>query len=167
MADSFIQGSITFACTHAEMALLEEAFQATYDFMAGDMPDTPSPEFQAVFPPTAPHDPWSGFREIFPDPDYPTFGADLGGGNSIAEPHLSRPILFGMTDFQPEPIAALLQRCCQETLATGPIGFEWALSCSKPRIGEFGGGWCAIFADRIAMETSQDALSRALASDMI
>lgn len=41
-------------------------------------------------------------------------------------------------------------------------GFEWAATCSKPRIGEFGGGWCAVFADRIEIETTGEALSQAL-----
>jgi len=31
MADCYVQGSFAFICTHAEMALIEEAFQASYD----------------------------------------------------------------------------------------------------------------------------------------
>ena len=70
-----------------------------------------------------------------------------------------------MDDFDAAAIAVVIQRCCPETLAKGPIGFEWAMTCSKPRIGEFGGGWCAIFADRIEIDATNEALSRALAAN--
>lgn len=162
MANIYLQGCFTFACTNAEMALIEEAFQASYDLMDGRDPAAPSPEILAAFPPTAKDEAWSGFRKLFPDPDYPTFGADLEGGNSIDQPDISYPILSSTIDFQPVPIAALIQRCCPASLARKPVGFEWAESCSSPRIGEFGGGWCAIFTDRIEIETTGEALARAL-----
>ena len=73
--------------------------------------------------------------------------------------------LVSMTDFDPENVAMLIQRCCAETLAKAPIGFEWATVCSRPRIGEFGGGWCAVFTDRIELESTSEPLSRALVGD--
>src|SRR5690606_21864015 len=66
--------------------------------------------------------------------------------------------------FQPDPIATVIHRCCAESLCRGAIGFEWSESCSKPREGEFGGGWCAIFPDRIEMHSTREALSAALGS---
>jgi len=48
-------------------------------------------------------------------------------------------------------------------LRQAPIGFEWAFSCSRPRVGEFGGGACAIFADRVVFETTRAMLERTLA----
>lgn len=165
MADSFIEASFAFTCTHSEMALLEEAFQASHDLTVDFTPADPSPEFLAVFPPKQDDDPWSGFRDIFDDPDFPGFGADIGGANSIGAPHVCTVQIYGLTDFQPEPIAQLLHHCCQETLKSGPIGFEWAATCSKARIGEFGGGWCAIFADRIEFGSTCRDLSAALAEE--
>ncbi|QUT07574.1 hypothetical protein KFK14_09340 [Sphingobium phenoxybenzoativorans] len=164
MADSYVQGSFAFTCTHEEMALIEEAFQASYDLEAGDTPTEPTPEFLAAFPPVSPDKLWSGFFAIFPDPDFPNFGVDFEGGNSQEQPQISTVIFYSTTDFQPDPLAALIQRCCQTTLHDAPIGFEWACSCSKPRIGEFGGGACAIFADRIVFDNTAQMLERALSS---
>lgn len=149
------------------MAWLPEAFQASYDIESGNSPVEPSPEFLAAFPAVSAGDPWSGFLAIFPDPDFPSFGVEFEGGNSLERPEVSTVCFYSTTDFQPDAVAALIQHCCQETLRQAPIGFEWACSCSKPRIGEFGGGWCAIFADRIEIETTGEALSRAIAGGII
>lgn len=165
MADSYVQGSFAFTCTHAEMALIEEAFQASYDLESGGTPTEPTPEFLAAFPPVQSDDPWSGFLAIFPDPDFPTFGVDFEGGNSPERPAISTVIFYSTTDFQPDPLASLIQHCCQTTLCEAPIGFEWACSCSKPRIGEFGGGACAIFPDRIISNNTAQMLERALKGD--
>lgn len=166
MADSYVQGSFAFTCTHAELALIEEAFQASYDFEAGGTPTEPSPEFLAAFPPTSPDEPWSGFLAIFPDPDFPNFGVDFEGTNMPEQPQISTVTFYSMTDFQPDPLASLIQHCCQATLREAPIGFEWACSCSKPRIGEFGGGACAIFPDRIVFSNTAQMLERALKGDL-
>lgn len=162
MADSYVQGSFAFTCSHAEMALLEEAYQASCDLQHGGEPADPTPEFLAAFPPTDIESPWSGFLAIFPDPDFPTFGVDFEGGNTLERPEISTVIFYSTTDFQPDALAALIQRCCQATLRQAPIGFEWACSCSKPRIGEFGGGACAIFPDRIVFNNTAQMLERAL-----
>jgi len=167
MADMFVQASFAFQCSSAEMALLEEGFQASYDLSADCMaPDAqPSPDFAALFP-GLPGDPWSGFLSMFADPDFPSFGADLQGGNAIGETKVTA-VITAECVFEPEPVAHLIQRCCQATLATEPIGFEWSVTCSKMRIGEFGGGWCAIFPDRIEFETTAEVLSQALSGGII
>lgn len=162
MADYGIQGSFAFTCTNAEMALLEEVFQASDDLMAECDPSAPSLEFLAAFPPSDATDPFNGFPVIFDDRDFPSTGADLEGGNSIEDPTHSTVAIHGGTDFQPYTIAVIIQSCCKETLRAAPIGFEWACSCSKLRTDGFSGGWCAIFADRIEVETTGEALSRAL-----
>ena len=167
MADSYVQGSFAFTCSHAEMALIEEAFQASFDLQDRNGQGEPSLEFIAAFPPVMPDDPWSGFLAIFPDPDFPNFGVDFEGGNTLDRPDVSTVHLYSMADFQPDALAALIQHCCQSTLRQAPIGFEWACSCSRARIGEFSGGWCAVFADRIAIETTGEALSSALEGGII
>ena len=159
MADAYVQGSFSFSCTHAELALIEEAFEASYVFMAEDKPADPSPEFLAAFPSVKLDDPWSGFLAIFADPDFPDFSVEFEAGNSCDRPEVSTVFLYSMTDFQPEALAQLIRHCCQDTLRQAPIGFEWACTCSRPRVGEFGGGACAIFADGIAFKTTSAMLS--------
>ena len=167
MADIWFQGSFAFPCTAAECELLAQAVDAAHDLCGGRDPEPPSAALLAAFPPTDAADPWSGFRDAFPDPDFPTVGADCMGERHPADPSISIVSLAGMEDFDPGAIAALVQRCCRETLAQGPIGFEWAVSCSKPRVGEFGGGWCAGFADRIELESTGEALDRALQGGIV
>lgn len=159
MADAYVQGSFSFSCTHAELALIEEAFEASYAFMAEDTPSDPSPEFEAAFPPVKPDDPWSGFLAIFPDPDFPDFGVEFEAENPRDRPELSTVCLYSTTDFQPDALAQLIRHCCQDTLRQAPIGFEWACSCSRPKVGEFGGGVCAIFADGMVFKTTGAVLS--------
>lgn len=87
MADMWIQGSFAFRCTPAERALIEEAVNAGHDLCAGVDGEPPGPELLAAFPPTDLADPWSGFRDAFADPDFPTVGADFAGERSADETH--------------------------------------------------------------------------------
>lgn len=167
MADTYVQGSFAFTCSHAEMALIEEAFQASHDLQDKRGLTAPTPEFLAAFPQITPDDPWSGFLAIFPDPDFPNFGIDFEGGNTLDQPDVSNVSFSSMTDFQPAALGELIRHCCQTTLHQAPIGFEFAFSCSRPRRSEFGGGWCAVFADRIEIETTGEALSRAIEGGII
>ena len=162
MADTYVSGCFTFCCTNAEMALLEEAFNAAEDLNCELEPPAPSQEFLKAFPPSGVDDPWSGFLTIFDDATFPILGADLTGGNSFEEPTVSTPMISGTVDFQPWPIAELVRRCCQVSLAKAPVSFEWAVTCSRARPGEFGGGRCVIFADRVDIQSTGEALRVAL-----
>lgn len=162
MSETYVQGSFAFTCSHAEMALIEEAILAGDALMEGCEPADPSPEFLTAFPPVATSDRWSGFRAIFSDPLHPSFGVELEGGNSMDDPGVNIVWIYGKADFQPDPIAALIHRCCRDALAKGAIGFEWACSGSSARLDVFGGGWCAIFANRIEFGTTSEALSHAV-----
>ena len=144
------------------MALLEEAFNASEDLHCGLVPPAPSPEFEAAFPPTKEGEPWSGFLLLFDDENFPIPGAELTGGNSLEEPTVATPLISGTIDFQPWPVAEIVRRCCPTSLARTPIGFEWSETCSRARPGEFGGGRCAIFADRVDIQTTDEALREAL-----
>lgn len=161
MADTWIQASFAFTCSNAEMALLEEAVLAAAHLADDFEPDPPSSEFLAIFPPVD-DDVWSGFRNLFTDPDFPSFGAEIEGGNSIDRPDTSTVTLFGTTDFDPNAVARLIQRCCRESLEAEPIAFEYCWSCSKPCVGEFGGGWCVIHPERLDSGTTGEALAAAL-----
>lgn len=164
MAETYFSASFAFSCTNAEMALMEEAFSVSEDLNCEMEPPSPSPEFLNAFPPTQGGDQWSGFLALFDDPNFPMLGADLSGGNSANEPAISTALISGTTDFQPWAIAELIRRCCQASLGLAPIGFEWAVTCSRARPGEFGGGRCAIFADRVDIQSTGEALNHALAA---
>lgn len=161
MADYYVQGGVAFTGTIAELALLEEAFRASANLMATMDASDPSPAFMNAFPASDGADVWSGFRALFDDPDCPDFGADFSAAGPDHEALCSVTIADN-ADFQPDSIAALIQRCCRETLSKGPIGFEWAMTCSRLRLDGFGGGWCAIFADRIETGSTTLALRQAL-----
>ncbi|OAN53645.1 hypothetical protein A7Q26_05575 [Sphingobium sp. TCM1] len=164
MADSFVQGSFAFTCSIDEAALIEEAWQLSADLSGGFEPGSASPEFLAIFPAKTLDDLLSGFTSIFDDAAFPEFGADMRVENSADDPAICTVSISSTTDFQPDPIAALIQRCCAASLAGSAIGFEWSFSCSRPHRDSFGGGWCAIFADRIVHETTRGALSSVLES---
>ncbi len=162
MVDVWVQTCFAFSCSPAEMALLEEVFQASYDLGEHCMlaARRPSPAMQALFPGTD-NDCWAGFRDIFPDRDFPSFGAILTGSN-LADPQVVTAIVTSEMAFEPEAVARVIQRCCPATLREAPIGFEWSVTASRMRVGEFGGGWCAIFPDRIEIMSTGDALADAL-----
>lgn len=102
--------------------------------------------------------PFNGLLEIFDDPRFPQFGAELRVTG--ADPCMVS--IYGDSDFQPDAIAALIQRCCPQTLSEAPIGFTWSYGSSRPRPEDTGGGWCAIFADRIEFGETAEGLSKAL-----
>ncbi|MDR7156782.1 hypothetical protein J2W40_003627 [Sphingobium xenophagum] len=158
MADHCVQGSFAFTCTARESALIEEAWQHASDLLADLAPGEPSAEFLAAFMPNDLANPFNGLLEIFDDPDFPDFGAEI----EIAGAAERTVAIYGTTDFQPGPIAELIRRCCQESLKVAPIGFVWSYGCSRPRRDSFGGGWCAIFADHVEFASTQEELARRL-----
>ena len=44
----------------------------------------------------------------------------------------------------PDEASMFLQEFLKRWRPRGSIGFDWAYSCSKPRVGEFGGGACFV-----------------------
>ena len=160
MADSFVQGCFSFACSAQEWSLLQEGFLLSLDLGGGRETEPRSAAFMSLFPSDG-EDRWSEFRALFDDREFPDFGADLAGG-ACADGRGWEAIISAEVSFEPVAVARLIQRCCAATLASGPIGFEWAVTCSRQRADEFGGGWCAIFRDDIAFETTGQALALAL-----
>lgn len=162
VADHFVQGAFAFTCSIDEAALIEEAWQLAADLMGKYAFDPVSAQLLAAFPPAVGRDQMSGFTAIFDDINYPDFGADLTVKNSIEDPGICTVSISGTTDFQPWPIAGLIQRCCRMSLEKAPVGFDWSFTCNRARPDSFGGGWCAVFPDRIEMESTREALSIAL-----
>jgi hypothetical protein len=43
------------------------------------------------------------------------------------------------------------------------FSISWAVTCSRPRIGEFGGGWCVVSRFAVSAESTYDAMEHAAA----
>ena len=77
---------------------------------------------------------------MFSDKDYISFG-------------ISRCVVVsdGLTLYgdnaEPWNIAELIRRTCPSIL---PYGFEWSVTCDKPRLDHFGGGYFVMTKDSIA-----------------
>jgi len=166
MADSYVQGSFAFRCLRDEASFLDEAITALNAIMQEDEPGPPSQGMAAMMSPTRRDEPWSGLVDRMPDPEFPGINADVTM-DSVPDDKDALVVCFSsMSDFDPLAIAEVIRACCPTTLASGPIGFEWASTCSRPRLDEFGGGWCAVFADRIEIENTGRALWRTLRQGM-
>ena len=161
MVDYYSMASFAFLCTVEEATILAQAFEIALDLQLERDPGQPDKSFFDIFPPM-PDDPFASFRAIFPDPDFPELGADLDVTIPPGDPDMRAVAILGMSHFQHEAVATLIQRACQTSLVRSPVGFEWSLSCSRPRTDGFGGGWCAVFHDRIEFETTGEVLARAL-----
>lgn len=164
MADNYIQGSFAFRCAASEADLLSEAIQGLSDISSGAQPEPPSAAILTAFPPILADEPWSGLLELMPDPEFPALNTDFSRDIAPDDPKIAVVCFYSMSDFEPLTIAELIRGCCQQTLAIAPVGYEWASTCSRPRLDEFGGGWCAVFADRIEIENSGRALDRTLSA---
>jgi hypothetical protein len=164
MADTSVSGSFAFRCLATEANLMAEALQASNEIMQGDVPDVPSAVMAARFTPTRTDEPWSGLAHVMPDPEVPGLNVDFSMDKTPDDSSIAIVCFSGRDDFEPLSIAALIHHRCRATLATGPVGFEWAVTSSWPRLDQFGGGWCAVFADRIDYENTGRGLSRALAA---
>jgi len=56
--------------------------------------------------------------------------------------------LYSEETFDAETLAKHIQGMLKEFCMSGIIAIEWAEYCSKPLIGEFGGGWMVLTKDR-------------------
>jgi hypothetical protein len=93
-------------------------------------------------------------KQVLFDDAYPDFGI------SYEQPTTETLGIYdygGCPDL--EAIAKLVQLCCPSNL---PLGFEWSNTCDKQRPDGFGGGWIAIFPDRIESENTATGLAVAL-----
>lgn len=134
MADHYLHLAVGLPCTVDEADLITECFEVSNDLSAGMEPsyDERSEAFRATFPSL------EAFLDLFDDPDYPEFNATCdatGDGVYIAGDQAD-----------PGAIAAVIQKTLKSAL---PCSIEWAFTCSKLRVGEFGGGFFVITEDGI------------------
>lgn len=162
MPESYVQGAFTFSCTAAEAALLHEGWEIASDLTVDAQAPEPSAALLAMLPPVQGGNPFSGLTSLFCDLDNPDFGAVL---EIVGDPRRSdRSIVtfHGLSDLQPEPLADFIRICCQDTLKQAPIGFTWGFGGDRPILDSFGGGWAAIFPDRIDFGSTSRALAESL-----
>jgi hypothetical protein len=117
-----------------------------------------SDAFHAAFPPLAPEeDPFAGFLQIWTDPDFPTFDADLSIEDD-ADGMRKRAFIHGdCADVA--AIASVIQTTCLSAL---PFAFEWSTSCSRARPGSRGGGYFVITPTEILGGGTEWLMSEAL-----
>lgn len=74
---------------------------------------------------------------------------DLGPLAETAGDGATTAFVSAGTHFAPELLVRVLQHLMCTHGIEGPFGFEWALTCSKPRLDGFGGGAVLIWPDRV------------------
>ncbi|SNS68923.1 hypothetical protein SAMN06295912_11291 [Sphingomonas laterariae] len=153
MADYFISTAFEIVVGAPDADLLTECFETSHmiacDYFGRDEEGLDaaracyaerSEAFRAAFPPLEEEqDPFAGFLQIWTDPDFPTFDADLSVEDD-ADGMRKRVFIHGdCADVS--AIASVIQATCPSAL---PFGFEWSTSCSRARPGSRGGGYFVI-----------------------
>jgi len=171
MADYFTSIAFEIAVSAAEADLLSECFEVSHTIACGfpgreeDGLDAAkgyyaecSDAFHAAFPPLAPEeDPFAGFLQIWTDPDFPSFDADLSIEDD-ADGMRKRAFIHGdCADVA--AIASIIQTTCLSAL---PFAFEWSTSCSRARPGSRGGGYFVITPTEILGGGTEWLMSEAL-----
>jgi hypothetical protein len=98
---------------------------------------------------------WSGLLDGIDDYDNLVLGVDIRYNAETNELWIHEDC--GYADIH--ALALLIQRLLPSAL---PIGFEWSLDCSKPRLDAYGGGWCLITKDQIRFENTGCQLHAAM-----
>ena len=149
MADYYTNASFQFDCTMAEAECLNAALalDAEENFA---IPPILIPFFA---------DRKDAARKIFQDKYEDWFSFGLEDFN-----YDDGKFWMSATNLNIEAIALLIQTLAPSAL---PVGFEWSNDCSKHRLDGFGGGWCAIFPDRIEIENTGEALAAALSGGIL
>ena len=153
MANTYLETAFNVPVTPDEAALLEECFATAAEISIGfaSIPQeeleaakscyaSRSSAFKATFPPQAgEEDPFAAFLDLWSDPDFPCFDADLSIGDS---PDGKGQVAFiHGHEADISALASLIQQVCKSAL---PFGFEWALVTDRDRPGGFGGGYFVI-----------------------
>lgn len=118
-----------------------------------------SDAFKAVFPEEG-DDCYGSFCRLFDDQDYPTFG-EVTIESEDGDDDTSFIVVYG-DNADPSALGNLLQKTVASAL---PVGFEFAFTCSKPRLGEFGGGYVLVTKDKVDVITTATLMTTALEKD--
>lgn len=173
MANNYVETAFYLPVTPEEASLLEECFLVA-ERLSGDFEGTPSGEMQVLEPhyaacsdafrktfPKQDHgeDPFASFLELWPDPDIPSFDADISIDDKRDDTGLVAFIRGYEADVQ--ALASLIQKVCMSAL---PFGFEWASTCDKFRPGQHGGGYFVISDTQILGASTREMMDETLRS---
>jgi len=119
-----------------------------------------SAAFRAAFPIRADeNEPFAAFFDLWDDPDFAQFDADLSIGTADDGPGAVASISGHQVDVR--AVANLIQKTCPSAL---PFGFEWACYCDRLRPGEHGGGYFVVTSTDIIGGSTGWLMSEALRS---
>ncbi len=159
MSDYYVQTCFAFSVTPKEASHILAAARLA-EVLSGNPDDDIlaaqwhclTPDFHASFPPTG-AEPWSGFRSLFPDPEYPSFGVTF---EHATPPEATERVVVHGDQFDPDACAQLIAAIVTETL---PVFATWSTSSSKYRLDEFSGGAFRIDKSGIHFISSHDIYS--------
>jgi len=150
MANYYLQTVFTIPVMPEEAALLKECFAASVD-LSSDLAELPAEGMEAIetyyasrseaFKTTFPkksyeEDPFATFLDLWSDPDFPEFDADLSiRDNPDGEGQVA---FISGHEVDVSALASLIQKVCKSAL---PFGFQWAEVCDKDRPNGFAGGY--------------------------
>lgn len=164
MANSCVKAAFAIRVAPDEALLIEQVFEAAEQLSQGLDPAEAGalyarfgPAFAHAFPRGA-EDAFAAVRALFDDPAYPAFGCEV----DIDQPGPDRrvPVWFGGDQVAIDALPRLFHRVAVSSL---PIGFQFAFTCDRYRIDEFGGGYAIATAAGAAWEDSRRLLERAFA----
>ena len=168
MANSYVQAAFAVTMTLADAELIGKAEDAL-DILELHERGCDDPAlaaafaalgdtFAAVFPPRDGR-PFAGFLALFEDPDYPYLNADISIGE--ADENGLVTVFFSGDQINVDNVAELIFRCAKSAL---PCGFQYAWTCDKLRIDEFGGAAVAITEQGVEYYSTSHILDRALSN---
>lgn len=154
MVNNFLQTAFAIPVTPVEAALLEESFAAANE-LSSDFAELPidgmqkveayyssrSDAFKTTFPKNPEEeDPFAGFFDLWSDPGFLGFYADL---SIRGDPEGNAQFAFiSGDDVDVHSIASLIQKVCRSAL---PFGFQWAEGNEEDDgSGSFAGGYYVI-----------------------
>lgn len=153
MANHYLQTAFAIPVTPAEALLLKECFAVSAQ-LSSDFAELSSDSLQAVktcyaslseaFRNTFPkkpeeEDPFADFLDLWSDPGFPEFDADL---IIQGDPEARTQFAFiSGHEVDVPALASLIQKVCKSAL---PIGFQWAEVADKDIAGAFGGGYYVV-----------------------
>ncbi|MEP9404561.1 hypothetical protein [Sphingomonas sp. VNH70] len=119
------------------------------------------PEFAEIFPP-GDEDPFATFLDLFDDPEHVQFGVDFVTAGPLPDGSVRLSVTGDHADVS--AIGRLLHRVLFHDADDDalPFGFEYARTCDRHRLGEFGGGYVVATREGVRFEDTALQLQHAL-----
>ena len=162
MANSYLTFSFAVPANQAQFELFEECVEAYGEIYengedgedahgeSGSWYESRSPEFKKIF------DSPDKFKESFDEFNY-NIAIDASFQNKY--------IYISADEYgNPNDVGEILRHVVPDAL---PFGFEWALTCSKPRVDEFGGGVTLVTQDGVRSVGTLEMLDKMLSEETV